>query len=277
MYATYVPALSHCFKSYFTCCSRPLPEAADNGGFGLYYFGGSGGDKQASRGGKCKERLLRFDDQDADFVRMNNTLSGISSLDEKDFADDVSLHDYLVSKNFSDEMLAMAEAGFSNTMCTNSRDLSLKQSIRWGKFWDEEEGDDGDYVFIDSFKNVINRLKENIQIELNMPVVSVQHPQSGDDLDLIKLTAADGTNYYTKNVVITAPPPVIASKIKFSPPLSEKVNEALESVLMHDVVKVFLKFSEPVWPQDLHGIIMAGNDDFLVPEGNENICIHIII
>jgi monoamine oxidase len=119
------------------------------------------------------------------------------------------------------------------------------------------------------FTGTNDRLKKNLQVELNTPVVSVQHPKSADDLDLIKLTSADGTVYYTKNVVITAPPPVIASKIKFHPPLSDEVGEALDSVLMHDVMKVFLKFSEPVWPKDLHGIIMAGNNDFLVPEGNK--------
>ena len=45
------------------------------------------------------------------------------------------------------------------------------------------------------------------------------------------------------------------------------MDEALDSVLMHDVMKIFLKFSEPVWPKDLHGMIMAGKKDFLVPEG----------
>jgi hypothetical protein len=248
------------------CSFRPLPEPADNGGFGLYYLGGDGG-SAALRSGTQKERLLRFDDKDEDFVRMNQTLSDISSLDADDYGDDVSVRDYLVSKKFSDEMLSMAEAGFSNTMCTNSRDLSLKQSIRWGKFWDEEEGDDGDYVFVNSFKNVVNRLKKDLQVELNMPVVSVQHPHTSDDLDLVKLTTADGATYYSKHVVITAPPPVIASKIAFQPPLSTALDEALDSVLMHDVMKVFLKFSEPVWPKDLHGMIMAGNNDFLVPEG----------
>ena len=53
----------------------------------------------------------------------------------------------------------------------------------------------------------------------------------------------------------------------FQPPLSKDIHEALDSVLMQDVIKVFLKFSEPVWPKDLHGVIMAGNEGFLVPEG----------
>lgn len=240
----------------------PLPEAPDNGGYGLYYLGGKGGS-----GVSGKERLLRYDDQEDEFVRMNKTLSGISSLNVNDFSDNDSVYDYLVSQGFSDEMLSMAEAGFSNTMCTNSRDLSMKQSIRWGKFWDDEEGDDGDYVFVNSFKNLVSRLSKDVQVELNSPVVAVQHPKSPNDIGLIKLTTEEGTSYFTKNVVITAPPPVISSKMIFQPPLSTEMNEALDSVLMHDVIKIFLKFSEPVWPKDLHGVIMAGNDDFLVPEG----------
>ena len=238
--------------------------ATDNGGFGLYYLGGEG---RSRSGVKGKEKLLRFDDKDEEFIRLNETLEAISSLDTNDFDADASVHDFLVSQNFSDEMLSLAEAGFSNTMCTNSKDLSMKQSIRWQRFWNEEEGDDGDYVFVNSFKNFISRLRGDLQVELNSPVVAVQHPKTGDDLGLVKLTTEDGTVYYAKNVVITASPPVIASKMKFQPPLSEEMDEALNSVLMQDVIKVFLKFSEPAWPKNLHGVIMAGNENFLVPEG----------
>lgn len=218
-----------------------------------------------------KKRLLRFDDKDDDFCRMNKTLEEISSLNENDYLDTVSLYDYLISKNFSLEMIKMAEAGYSNTLCSNARDLSLKQCIRWEKIWNEEEIDEtgvgGDGTFVNSFKSVIDRLKKDVQVELNTPVVSVRHPKSSDDLDLICLTTANGVKYYAKNVVITAPPPVIASKISFHPPLSDKLAEALTSVNMHRITKVFLKFSEPAWPKDLNGVIMAGNDDFIVPEG----------
>ena len=75
----------------------------------------------------------------------------------------------------------------------------MKQSIRWGKFWDEEEGDDGDYVFVNSFKNLVSRLRRDIQVELNSPVVAVQHPKSADDIGLIKLTTEDGISYFAKN------------------------------------------------------------------------------
>ena len=243
-----------------TISDRPLPEPADNGGYGLYYLGGEGSENG-------RERLLRFDDKDEDFVRMNETLSGISSLNENNFDDNVSLHDYLTSLDFSAEMMSMADAGYSNTICTNSKELSLKQSIRWGRYWDEEEGEGGDLVFVDSFKNLIGRLKQDLQVQLDTPVLSICHPKSKDDIGLVKLIAADGTTYFTKNVVVTAPPPVISSKMKFYPPLHEDMNEALDSVTMHDVVKIFLKFSEPVWPKDLHGVIMAGKSDFLIPEG----------
>ena len=43
-------------------------------------------------------RLLRYDDKDADFVAMNETLWGLAELNENDFSDFHSLHDYLASK-----------------------------------------------------------------------------------------------------------------------------------------------------------------------------------
>lgn len=245
----------------------PMDAPASNGGYGLYYLGGEGRSKTGVKvDRKGSQRLLRFDDKDEDFVRMNQVLSDMASLDENDFNDDVSLHDYLASLGFSDEMLGMASAGFSNTMCTNSRDLSMRQAVRWAKYWFDEEGEDGDFVFVNSFRDFIARLQKGLQIELNTPVVEIHHPKSDADIGLVRLTTSSGTQYYAKNVVVTAPPPVIANKIKFDPPLSEALQQALDSVYMHDVMKIFLKFSEPVWPKDLHGMIMAGNNEFLIPE-----------
>ena len=60
---------------------------------------------------------------------------------------------------FSQEMLRLASAGYSNTFCANSHDLSLKQCIRWSRLWHEEESEridagrqDSDFIFDDSYK-----------------------------------------------------------------------------------------------------------------------------
>jgi len=239
----------------------PLEEPVGKG-YGLYWL----------NDGKGRKRLLRFDDADADFVRTNEALWGLADLKEDNFDDSVSLHDYLSKTlGLSDEMLMMAEGGFANTLCTNSRDLSLKQCIRWCRLWHGDGGEDGDYGFERSYSCLVDHLKDSVQVETSSPVTAVQYPESEGDVlsGLVKLTAggaARKNNYYARTVVITSSPHVLKSGIMhFEPPLSPELRAGLETTNMHNIVKVFLKFSKPVWPRNLHGMIMT-DPDFLVPE-----------
>lgn len=238
----------------------PLEEPVGKG-FGLYWI------KDEKTGEK---RLLRFDDKDPDFVKMNEVLWGIANLREEDYSDKHSLLDYLSGPgfNFSDEMLRMAAGGFANTLCTNSQDLSLKQCIKWCRMWNDEEGGEGDYLFEGSFKVLVDHLKTGLQIETGSPVTYIQHPQGSVDSTggLVKLKTSSGVTYYAKSLVITSSPHVLKSGVmEFQPALSEELKQSLDTVNMHNIVKVFLKFSEPVWPAGLHGMIMT-DEDFLLPE-----------
>lgn len=233
-------------------------------GFGLYWI------KDEQTG---KKRLLRFDDKDPDFVKMNETLWGLADLKEDDYSDMHSLQDYLSGPGFqfSQEMINMAAGGFANTLCTNSHDLSLKQCIKWCRLWNAEEGGEGDYMFKHSFKVLVDHLQKNLQIQTGSPVTYIQHPQGGaSGVDttggLVKVRTSTGVEYYAKSLVITSSPHVLNSGVmEFQPPLSEELKRSLDTVNMHNIVKVFLKFSEPVWPEGLHGMIMT-DDSFLLPE-----------
>lgn len=87
-----------------------------------------------------KDRLLRYDDPDADFVALNKALWDLAEMNENDFDESLSLYDYLVSKKLNPNMLKMGAAGFSNTLCSNSYELSLKQAIKWSRIWHNEGG-----------------------------------------------------------------------------------------------------------------------------------------
>ena len=137
----------------------PLPETADNG-YGLYYIGASknnSGDNKSAVIGAAgnvnnlpyqvsdsevalnkKNRLLRYDDTDADFVALNKALWELCDLHEDDFDESLSLYDYLLSKKLNPNMLKMGAAGFSNTLCSNSYELSLKQAVKWSRIWHNE-------------------------------------------------------------------------------------------------------------------------------------------
>jgi len=242
----------------------PLPEPV-GAGFGLYFVGDKVGNK----------RLLRFDANDSDFKKLNETLWHLAELHENDFDDKDSLADYLSKQGLTDEMVVMAEAGFSNTLCTTSKDLSLKRCIQWCRLWHSEAEEDGDYTFKRSYSCLINYLKNNLQVQTNSPVSILQYQgipnqavssQCAPFSELIKVKTLNGTIYYTKSLVITSSPHVLKSNLmKFDPPLSPEITEAINTTNMHNIVKVILKFDRPAWPKDLHGMIMVG-DKFLLPE-----------
>jgi monoamine oxidase len=107
-------------------------------------------------------------------------------------------------------------------------------------------------------------LKKDLQVEVNTPVQNIDYPLEGDGI--VTITTKDGVDYQAKNIVLTASPHVIQNKlITFSPPLPDEIEEAFSWVKMNSVTKVILKFRKPVWPRNLHGMIMT-DDSFLVPE-----------
>lgn len=263
----------------------PLPEAVD-GGYGLYFVGAADLDRPDAyrlprpyRDGPEEQRLnradrlLRYDDKDADFVRLNEALWELEHLHEDDFDERLSLYDWLLGKRLNANMLKMGEGGFANTLCAKSDELSLKQAIKWSRIWHMPPGpgedEDGDFTFRNSFGALVAHLSKELQIELNSPVSLVRHDPAAPDgspAGLVRLTTRDGLEYTARNLVVTASPHVIQQKlIDFQPALPAEVAEAFSWVKMNPVVKVILKFSVPVWPRDLHGMIMA-DDSFLLPE-----------
>lgn len=133
----------------------PLPETADSG-YGLYYIGANkknsvpvlqnAGDvsklpyaqSSSDIALNSKDRLLRYDATDPDFVAVNKALWELCDLHEDAFDESLSLHDYLIGKQLNPNMLKMAAAGFSNTLCSNSHELSLKQAVKWSRIWHAE-------------------------------------------------------------------------------------------------------------------------------------------
>lgn len=236
----------------------PLKEPVGNG-YGLYFVGDKSG----------RRRLLRFDDADPDFQKLNETLWHLGELHEKDFGDNDSLADYLSKQGLSDEMIVMAQAGFSNTLCTTSEELSLKRCIQLCRLWHNEQEEDGDYTFKRSYKCLIDHLKQNLQIQTNSPVAKLQYQIEtpvAPFSELVKVKTLGGATYYTKSLVITSSPHVLKSNLmQFDPPLSNEIVEALATTNMHNVVKVIMKFEKPCWPKNVHGMIIS-DSNFLLPE-----------
>jgi monoamine oxidase/cytochrome b involved in lipid metabolism len=267
----------------------PEDEAVDHG-YGLYYVGKADLNKPGSyrlpkpykdddkqQKLNSKDRLMRYDDKEnPDFMALNDALHELEHLHEDDFDEKLSLYDWLLSKKLNLSMIKMGEGGFANTLCANSNELSLKQAIRWSRIWHlppgPDEDPDSDFTFKNSFGCIIDHLKKPLQVEVNTPVQKIVYDPEEDgktkskEGNIVKVITNDGVEYQAKNIVVTASPHVIQNKLlNFSPALPEEIEDAYNCVKMNSVIKVFLKFSEPVWPYNLHGMIMQ-DDNFLLPE-----------
>ena len=71
-------------------------------------------------------------------MKLNKLLWELCDLNENDFDESMSLYDYLISKELPPSMLKMAAAGFSNTLCSNFYELSMKQAVKWSRIWHAE-------------------------------------------------------------------------------------------------------------------------------------------
>lgn len=223
-------------------------------------------------------RLLRFDSKDKTFTAANEALWQISSLDEMKFSDNDSLYDYLKALDLNSEAIGIANAGFANTLCTNVKELSMKRCVQWERAWhgcgDQEEDEDMDHGFQNSFRVIVDHLKEGANIKLRTPVTEIKHSISSSDplSHLVMVRTNTGETYYAESVVVTSSPHVLKSGlVSFHPPLAQTIKEALETTKMNTIVKVVMKFSEPVWPKGLRGMVMVDNcannkDRWLLPE-----------
>ena len=98
-------------------------------------------------------------------------------------------------------------------------------------------------------KLISDYLGENII--LNSPVMAVEQ-----HVDHVIVTCK-AQSYKAKNIII-ATPPVLASKIHYTPQLSVKRAKLLQSMIMGAVIKVHLAYNKPFWRhQKLNGAVVA--------------------
>ena len=98
-------------------------------------------------------------------------------------------------------------------------------------------------------KLIADQLKDNLI--LNSPVLAVE--QHADHVKVV----CRAQSYKAKNIII-ATPPVLASKIHYTPPLPTKRERLLQSMTMGAVIKVHLAYSKAFWKQqNLNGAVVA--------------------
>jgi monoamine oxidase len=200
--------------------------------------------------GKDK-KLLRWDTKDPDVKKVNDLLWSLWKIDE--IPDDKkTLKQYLKDHHISENGIALAEAGYANTVCSSLDFLPLNSVIRLEKAWLRDGG--GDYRLHYGMMTVINHMAKNLKIKLNWPVKTINYQ---DDQKII-LIHNKGEKLSANIIVIKVPLLILKhGDIEFIPPLPEDKQLCIKTFNVYNAIKIVMKFSKRFWPVQLQGIICS--------------------
>jgi monoamine oxidase len=126
-------------------------------------------------------------------------------------------------------------------------DLSL-----WN--WDQDEELNGnDVVFPGGYNQITDGLAKGLDIRLGVKVEVVSYGSDGVDVE-----TTSGT-FSADKVIVTFPLGVLKqAAVKFDPPLPESKQEAIDRLAMGVLNKVYLKFPQVFWNEEIEGFGYMG-------------------
>ena len=151
------------------------------------------------------------------------------------------------SRNLSVEELRqlqfVIQGNFALELGADPDELSLWE-------WDQDEEFDGeDVVFPEGYNQITDGLANGLDIRLGIKVVSISYGADG-----VNVETSSGT-YGGDKVIVTFPLGVLKqAEVKFDPPLPESKQSAIDRLDMGVLNKVYLKFSEAFWDEEIEGI-----------------------
>ena len=203
-----------------------------------------------------------------------NSLPQNTDIFEGDNLPDISYKDYALQKGLGNEYKYIVENIAGDQGAAASR-LSV-----FGNNQDEENwisGDD-DFKFQETFfdlfdKQIASEVKDKIL--LNTIVSKIDYSQSE-----IIITASNNRLFNADKVIITVPIPILKSgDIQFIPALQNEKTNAFSKIGMDAGMKVFLKFSNKFFDQNIIGgaICAAYADDSIGKAQSDNILLAFIM
>lgn len=130
--------------------------------------------------------------------------------------------------------------------------MDAKNLSLW--WWDQDEEFGGEEViFPDGYNQITDGLAKDLDIRLGMVVKIVRYGKDG-----VKVETSAG-DFVADKVVVTFPLGVLKqASVKFEPPLPESKQNAIERLGMGVLNKVYLKFPEIFWDEDVETISYMG-------------------
>ena len=220
---------------------------------------------------------ITLDDSAAKYWFSNqlvNSLPQNTAIFEGDDLPDVSFKDYALQKGLGNEYKYIVENIAGDQGAAASR-LSV-----FGNNEDEENWNAGndDFKFQETFFDLIdtqiaNQVKDHIL--LNTIVSKIDYSQS-----TIQITDSNNNSYFADKVIITVAIPILKSAdIQFIPALPNEKTTAFSKIGMDAGMKVFLKFSNKFFDQNIIGgsICAAYADDSIGKAQNDNVLLAFIM
>lgn len=219
------------------------PEELFGKEYSMYYLG-------------REKALLPYDTNHPEVQKVNKLLFGLSDINVPS-TDKRTLEQYLRENGVSDLGIALADAGYSNSLCAVSSKMSLYETMRINQAWDEFGH--GDYRLDNSTLELVNFLSKDMDVRTEWVVKEINHENP-----VVTITSTKGEKVFCQHVVVTVPLLILKdNSIKFQPPLPKQKIDAIKNLGVENAIKIVLTFSKRFWPSRLNGIVCA---DTLIPE-----------
>ncbi len=226
---------------------------------------------------KKSKTNITLDDSETKFWFNNqlvNSLPQETDIFEGDDLPDISFEDYALQSGLGNEYKYIVENIAGDQGAAASR-LSVFGNNKDEEHW--SAGDD-DFKFEETFFDLIdtqiaNQVKDYIL--LNTVVSKIDYSQS-----TILITDSNNNTFNADKVIITVPIPILKSAdIQFTPALPDEKTAAFAKIGMDAGMKVFLKFSNKFFDQNIIGgsVCAAYADDSIGKAQNDNILLAFIM
>ena len=226
---------------------------------------------------KKSKTKITLDDSETRYWFNNqlvNSLPQETDIFEGDNLPDISYEDYALQNGLGNEYKYIVENIAGDQGAAASR-LSVYGNNKDEEHW--SAGDD-DFKFEETFFDLIdtqiaNQVKDNIL--LNTVVSKIDYSQS-----TILITDSNNNTFNADKVIITVPIPILKSAdIEFIPALPDEKTTAFSKIGMDAGMKVFLKFSNKFFDQNIIGgsVCAAYADDRIGKAQNDNILLAFIM
>ncbi|MFM8427371.1 MAG: flavin monoamine oxidase family protein [Chloroflexota bacterium] len=161
---------------------------------------------------------------------------------------DAVLSEYDLSDEQRRRLNYYAYLGTSLEYGADMNDLSLWE-------WDQDEEFGGEEViFPGGYNQITNGLAKGLDIRLETVVKTIRY---GDDGVVVETTAGD---FVADQAVVTFPLGVLKqASVKFEPPLPESKQLAIQKLAMGVLNKVYLRFPEVFWDENVETISYLGD------------------